>query len=363
MTEKTPITFQRLISSSLLLFGLILILISQYLLFFHSITLKPNNPNLEFLTFSDSQDKNLICSEIKNFETNKDIVTLSYTIGDKIPFPYIGFAIRPKDKNKWNCSIYDKVSITVDAKQTDNFSVLLFTHVKDFSTAEQNMSWRIFEKDFTINKSGNFSIPLSKFITPIWWFGSNNIQENEDRSSLSTMGEIHIQSHPLSTKNKILRIAFKEIRFSHSFIQIIPILIIGTLFVLLSIWIHINNKIKIPIFKPLHVDNRIEQDHEILSKYLANEYSSPNLTLYNTSKKTGIPETQIRYILKYYYKKSFKEYLTSIRMKESKRLLLESDRNISEISNLIGYKHPTTFTRIFRETFGESPKIFRDKNI
>lgn len=363
MVKNISFNFQSLAVLIMHFLGLLIIIFSLYLFFFHNIKFNPLNPNLEFLTFSDSQDSNIECSKVDTFKINKDQISLSYIIGDKIQFPYIGFTIRPKDQRKWNCNLYDKVTISVDSKHTNNFSVLLFNHVKGFSSPEQNISWRIFEKDFTMNESGKFTLPLNQFITPIWWFGSNNIQENGDRSSLSTMGEIHIQSHPLSPKNKILRLTFKEIKFSHSFTHILPILIIGLLLILLSFWIQIKNKVKTPLYKPLNLDNRTDKEHECLSQYLANEYSSPDLTLNNTSLKTGISEKQIRYILKHFYKMSFKEYLTSIRMKESKRLLLESDRNISEISNLIGYKHPTTFTRIFRETFGESPKVFRDKNV
>ncbi len=363
MTKNlTPLFFRTASVIVTLSTGVILLLFSIYLLLFHSIILNPDDENLNFITFSDSKDIGIECSKVENFKKTNDMAQLSYIIGDKIDFPYIGFAIRPKDKRKWNCNLFDQIKICVDAKQTNNFTLLLWTYIEGFSSIDQNMSWRIFEKDFTMNESGEFTLPLSQFVTPIWWFGSNNLQENGDRSSLSGMGEIHIQSHPLSPKKQILRIAFKEIKFYHSIKQIYPLFVLSAFFILLSFWLQKKLKVETPFYKPLVINDRNEEDQNRLVEFLAKEYCRQDLTLNKTAIETNIPEKQIRTILKSFHKKSFKEYLTVIRMEESKRLLLESDRNISEISHLIGYKHPTTFTRIFRETYGVSPKIFREQN-
>lgn len=361
--KNSPVLFQFIPILAAKTIAIIIILLCTYLLFFHKIKITPKDLNLEFITFTDSEDTGLECSKVESFKRNNIQAQLSYTIGDTLDFPYIGFAIRPKDKRKWNCNLFDRVHITVDPKQTNNFTLLLLTYVDGFSAPEQNISWRIFEKDFTINSDGKFNLPLDHFITPIWWFGSNKIQENGDRSSLSTMGEIHVQSHPLSPKNTTLRLAFKELSFSHSIKQLSPFITIGIVLWLLSFWLQNRFSVKTPFYKPLEVSDSSKEDSETLIKYLAKEYPRLDLTLSKTSIETGIPEKQIRTIMKSFHRKSFKEYLTIIRMEEAKRLLMESDRNISEISQLIGYKHPTTFTRIFRENVGTSPKIFRDQNI
>lgn len=342
--------------------GLIIIIFSLYLLFFQKVIINPKDATITFLTFSDSEDNNIECSIIKEFEQTKKQVKLTYVIGKNIEFPYIGFAMRPSDQRKWNCKFYDELTVKVDPRQTHNFTLLLWTYLDGFSDSLQNLTWRIFEKDFTMNKSGEFKLSINNFITPIWWFGSHNIQENGDRSSLSQMGEIHIQSHPLSPKGEHLRIVFYEIILSHSLKQISPFLILGILLFISSFLIQNRLKTPTPYYKPLNIDNSNCDFMDDLIEYLAKEYYRQDLTINKTSIETGISEKQIRSILKSKFKNSFKEYLTIIRMEESKRLLLETDRNISEISNLIGYKHPTTFTRIFRETYGVSPKVFREQN-
>jgi YesN/AraC family two-component response regulator len=56
---------------------------------------------------------------------------------------------------------------------------------------------------------------------------------------------------------------------------------------------------------------------------------------------------------------SFSEYLTGIRMKEAKRLLIETNKPIKEISLLVGYQNSNYFSRIFKEVIGLTPRDFR----
>ncbi|WP_180230182.1 helix-turn-helix domain-containing protein [Bacillus sp. AFS073361] len=56
---------------------------------------------------------------------------------------------------------------------------------------------------------------------------------------------------------------------------------------------------------------------------------------------------------------SFTESLTAIRIKEAKRLLIETNKPIKEISILVGYQNANYFSRMFKELIGASPKEFR----
>ena len=58
---------------------------------------------------------------------------------------------------------------------------------------------------------------------------------------------------------------------------------------------------------------------------------------------------------------SFTELLSAIRMKEAKRLLIETSKPIKEIAILVGYQNPNYFSRIFKESIGVSPREFRMK--
>lgn len=70
----------------------------------------------------------------------------------------------------------------------------------------------------------------------------------------------------------------------------------------------------------------------------------------------------------YYFSKLFKEetgvnfidYLTGIRMREAKKLLLDGSHNMKEICSEIGYQDPNYFSRIFKKNVGVTPTEFKE---
>jgi len=56
---------------------------------------------------------------------------------------------------------------------------------------------------------------------------------------------------------------------------------------------------------------------------------------------------------------TFIEYLTKTRIEEAKRLLLETNKTVSEISELVGYQDPSYFTKVFKKREGVTPTQFR----
>ncbi len=58
--------------------------------------------------------------------------------------------------------------------------------------------------------------------------------------------------------------------------------------------------------------------------------------------------------------KTAAHFIRHIRLQEGRRLLLHTDLNISEIAYDVGFKDPAYFTRVFTESFGESPSAMRN---
>jgi len=54
-------------------------------------------------------------------------------------------------------------------------------------------------------------------------------------------------------------------------------------------------------------------------------------------------------------------YITSVKMREAKRHISNRDLRISEIAYLCGFSSPQYFCRTFTETFGKSPKNYREQ--
>lgn len=68
------------------------------------------------------------------------------------------------------------------------------------------------------------------------------------------------------------------------------------------------------------------------------------------------------HMFKEYIGQNFVDYLKMVRVESAKRLLKETDFKILEISEMVGYKNPKQFARVFRDVEGISPKEYRELN-
>lgn len=76
------------------------------------------------------------------------------------------------------------------------------------------------------------------------------------------------------------------------------------------------------------------------------------------------------YVNKYYLCHIFKDitglsvinYINKKRLAEAEKLLRYSDKNITEISNCVGYNSANRFSVLFKEKFGCTPKLFKKIN-
>ena len=53
------------------------------------------------------------------------------------------------------------------------------------------------------------------------------------------------------------------------------------------------------------------------------------------------------------------EYLMQVKLEKAKQLLLDSQAPVQEVSQMIGYENPLTFSKSFKNRYGLSPKAFR----
>ena len=93
--------------------------------------------------------------------------------------------------------------------------------------------------------------------------------------------------------------------------------------------------------------------------YVLNNYDQP-ITIPTLAKQIGTNEFTL--------KKGFKEligntvfgYINDIKMKKAKKMLIDQNLSISQVSELIGYKNPQHFSTAFKKKFGITPSKFKD---
>ena len=86
--------------------------------------------------------------------------------------------------------------------------------------------------------------------------------------------------------------------------------------------------------------------HKDLNMAVVSNHISMNYSLFSLAfkKYTGI---------------NFVNYIKELRINEAKRLLVDTDKKINEISMLVGYENEKHFMKIFKGMYGVSPSEYR----
>ncbi|MFZ3588936.1 helix-turn-helix domain-containing protein [Bacillus sp. DJP31] len=88
------------------------------------------------------------------------------------------------------------------------------------------------------------------------------------------------------------------------------------------------------------------------------EYYQKPLTLEKLSSTVGLSVSYYSKLFKEYVGQTPIDYLTTVRIKKAKEILLFSDEKLKVISNLVGYQDEFYFSRVFKKHVGCSPKEF-----
>ncbi|MGI8385345.1 response regulator transcription factor [Robertmurraya sp. P23] len=96
-------------------------------------------------------------------------------------------------------------------------------------------------------------------------------------------------------------------------------------------------------------------------EYIGENYHK-DLNLAVVSNYISLNYSYFSHMFKEFTGKNFVDYLKMVRIEEASRLLKESDFKVFEVSEMVGYKNPKQFARVFRELVGISPKEYREMN-
>lgn len=93
-------------------------------------------------------------------------------------------------------------------------------------------------------------------------------------------------------------------------------------------------------------------------QYISDRYNE-NITLVSTARELGINPSYLSRSFKSTVNCNFSDYLTGIRIKHAAYLLLNSNKNVTEIAFEVGYNSSNHFCKSFRKIMGTSPLKYR----
>lgn len=108
----------------------------------------------------------------------------------------------------------------------------------------------------------------------------------------------------------------------------------------------------------------LDIDNDFYARFVAlvnEEMGNSDLNIDSLAGKMGLGRSQFYRKIKALTNYSPVELLRKIRLTKARELLSTSDKSISEIAYEVGFSAPAYFTRVFRETYGESPSEMRTR--
>ncbi|WP_148222323.1 helix-turn-helix domain-containing protein [Caldicellulosiruptor hydrothermalis] len=94
-------------------------------------------------------------------------------------------------------------------------------------------------------------------------------------------------------------------------------------------------------------------------KFIDDNYCDPNLSLTYISDKFNISPQYLSTIFKEKVGMNLSDYIFQLRISKAKELLINTDKSVNEICQLIGYTHVSSFIKAFKKTEGISPAKYR----
>lgn len=110
--------------------------------------------------------------------------------------------------------------------------------------------------------------------------------------------------------------------------------------------------------------SRKTRGNELSKKALRiiNERFSDNITLPSLAEELSVSPQYLSTVFKKNVGISFIEHLNNVRLRRASKLLLETQENITRISEMCGYRDLSHFLRCFKASFGSSPLVYRKNN-
>ena len=99
-----------------------------------------------------------------------------------------------------------------------------------------------------------------------------------------------------------------------------------------------------------------------IQNYITENYHDPSLCLTKISEEFNISENYFSFLFKKEVHENFSGYLEKLRMAKAKELVQNSDTGLSNLYQYLGYSNAASFRRVFKKTFGVSPKEMREQD-
>lgn len=299
--------------------------------------------------------------------------------GASYPFVHAELAFRDRAGKLVHVDLsrYSGVSFDVKCAPANTLAFGLVMLEEGVSVPGQFDTYRTPYSYFFCNGRGeHVELDLARLRTDQWWFDRNRLSLAQQEHKLTKVAKLSFGStfqSPYGVVSSVevreLALVGRDLRYLAWFAAFIVVAWPGygywffrrhTSVLLAEVKDRMRRDIPLVAYQQLSQDMHRDREQSAILRFMATQYTSPELDVETMVGKVGISRTKINEILKAELGFTFSTYLNKLRLTEAARLLVEKgDTSVAEIAYAVGYRNVSYFNKLFKEEYGCTPKTFR----
>jgi AraC-like DNA-binding protein len=320
-------------------------------------------------------------STIRLREAEPGALAFDYRLTHAGKYPFAGARLAAKDA-KGNLALVDLRkydTITFVARCSPAVPMMAGMTVFDdkVSVLGQFITYRSPGTFFSCNEQGvPVSLDMRRLTVPGWWLWMMKLPLGSQDYQLDKVAQFSFGSSSQTPFDVDSHVEITHIKLrGHDYRYLVALaVILVTGWIFFGIWFFrthsqtlaasLNSKLKkdLPLvaYRQLTVQPYRDEEKASVLKFIATNYTNPELDLECVVTGTGANRNKVNDVLKSELGMTFTGYLNKLRLTEAARLLTEkSAATVAEIAYSVGYANVSYFNRLFKEEYGCTPKSFR----
>jgi AraC-like DNA-binding protein len=270
-------------------------------------------------------------------------------------------------------------TITFVARCSPAYPMMMGMTVFDDKVSVQGelITYRSPSTFFSCNEQGvPVTIDLRRLTMPAWWLSMMKLSLSSQDYQLDKVAQFSFGSSsqsPYDTDAHVEITNVKLRRHDYRYIVALAVILVAS-WISFAIWFFrmhartlaasLNSRLKkdLPLvaYRELTVQPYRDEEKASVLKFIATNYTNPELDLESVVASTGANRNKVNDLLKAELGMTFTGYVNKLRLTEAARLLTEkSAATVAEIAYSVGYANVSYFNRLFKEEYGCTPKSFR----
>lgn len=284
-------------------------------------------------------------------EHSREIVKYESHLKSTYAYPFSGFTFNFK-KNK---SFIFRNTIKYNIEATE--SKILRFNIGIPVSGRANF---VYESNFIPGNRTRY-LSLSDMHPAHWWYDNHDLTIESfpppKMKNIVLFSVVNSFESPINVKETI---SIREIKIIlHPGPYIIISLLILSLLLFYEIFIVRKKSKEVVEYREVDIANQENLESNLVIKYIGNNYNISNINIDMVAENTGVSKYRIPEIIRDKFNTTFPGYLNKIRILEVKRLLVESELSVLDISIAVGYNSVSHFNRTFKKNESVTPLSYR----